>query len=101
MNGFIGKMLCVDLSRQEISEEPLDEEIATYFLGGAGYCARYLYDHINKDTDPLSSDNILMFMPGLFCGSSAITSGRFVACAKSPLTGIWERQIVVDFLVPN
>ncbi|UCD02554.1 MAG: hypothetical protein JSV23_05160, partial [Promethearchaeota archaeon] len=54
MNGFVGKLLVVNLNNKEIKEEPLDKEIAKNFLGGSGYCCKYLYDKIDKDTDPLS-----------------------------------------------
>ena len=89
MKGFEGKLLVVNLSSKEISEEKINDSIAEKFLGGAGYACKYLFDKIDKNTDPLSPDNILMFMTGLLCGSNAPTSGRFVVCAKSPLTGIW------------
>lgn len=52
LKGFTGKLLIVNLTNQEISEELLNEEIAKDFLGGAGYCCRYLYDHIDKETNP-------------------------------------------------
>ncbi|MFX0180141.1 MAG: aldehyde ferredoxin oxidoreductase family protein [Candidatus Hodarchaeota archaeon] len=89
MNGFNGKLLNVNLTDRNLSEEPIDENIARKFLGGSGYCCSYLYDKIDRNTDPLSPDNILMFMTGPFCGSNIPASGRFVVCAKSPLTGIW------------
>ncbi|MHA1104138.1 MAG: aldehyde ferredoxin oxidoreductase family protein [Promethearchaeota archaeon] len=101
MKGFIGNILVVDLTAKVIEEEPLDVEIANNFLGGAGYCVRYLYDKIDKNTDPLSPDNILMFMTGPFCGSNAPTSGRFVVCAKSPLTGIWGESNCGGFFGPE
>ncbi len=101
MKGFEGKLLVVNLSNKEISEEQINDSIAEKFLGGAGYACRYLYDKINKDTDPLSPDNILMFMTGLFCGSNAPTSGRFVVCAKSPLTGIWGESNCGGFFGPE
>ncbi|MFX1377732.1 MAG: aldehyde ferredoxin oxidoreductase family protein [Promethearchaeota archaeon] len=89
LKGFVGKLLNVNLNNNEIQYLALDEEIAENFLGGAGYCCRYLYNELDKDTDPLSPKNILMFMTGPLCGSNVPTSGRFVVCAKSPLTGIW------------
>jgi len=101
MKGFVGKLLVVNLSSKEISEELIDDSIAEKFLGGAGYACRYLYDKIDKDTDPLSPDNILMFMTGLFCGSNVPTSGRFVVCAKSPLTGIWGESNCGGFFGPE
>jgi len=101
MKGFVGKLLVVNLSSKEISEEQINDSIAEKFLGGAGYACRYLYDKISRDTDPLSPDNILMFMTGLFCGSNAPTSGRFVVCAKSPLTGIWGESNCGGFFGPE
>ena len=101
MKGFIGKLLVVDISQNRVSEEPLNEEYASNFLGGAGYCVRYLFDHLDKNTDPLSPDNILMFMTGPLCGSNAPTSGRFVVCAKSPLTGLWGESNCGGFFGPE
>ncbi len=101
LKGFVGKLLIVDLSNQEIIEEFLNKEFAGNFLGGAGYCCRYLYDYIDRDTDPLSPDNILMFMTGPFCGSTIPTSGRFVVCAKSPYTGIWGESNCGGFFGPE
>jgi aldehyde:ferredoxin oxidoreductase len=101
MKGFEGKLLVVNLNNKEISEELIKDSIAEKFLGGAGYACRYLYSKIDKDTDPLSPDNILMFMTGLFCGSNAPTSGRFVVCAKSPLTGIWGESNCGGFFGPE
>lgn len=101
MKGFVGKLLKVDLSKKEISDEPIDVDIAKDFLGGSGYCVKYLYDKIGKDTDPLSADNVLMLMTGPFCGSTVPTSGRWVVCAKSPYTGIWGESNCGGFLGPE
>jgi aldehyde:ferredoxin oxidoreductase len=101
MNGFVGRLLNVDLSKKEISEKTLDGEIITNFLGGTGYCVRYLYDYIEKDTDPLSPDNILMIMTGPFCGSAIPSSAKFSICAKSPYTGIWGESNIGGFFGPQ
>jgi len=101
LQGFIGKLLSVNLSKKEISEELLNEEIAKHFLGGAGYCCRYLYDYIDKNTEALSPENILMFMTGPFCNSPIPTSGKFVVCAKSPYTGIWGESNCGGYFGPE
>ncbi|MFW9784168.1 MAG: aldehyde ferredoxin oxidoreductase N-terminal domain-containing protein, partial [Candidatus Heimdallarchaeota archaeon] len=101
MKGFIGKILVVNLNNKKITNEPINEEIAKNFLGGAGYCCKYLYDKISKETDPFSPENILMFMTGPFCGSNIPSSGRFVVCAKSPLTGIWGESNCGGFFGPE
>lgn len=59
------------------------------FLGGAGYACRYLYDKIERETDPLSPENIILIMTGPLNGTFAPNTGRWVVCSKSPYTGIW------------
>jgi aldehyde:ferredoxin oxidoreductase len=77
------------LSTGKITEEPLNEDFAEDFLGGAGYACRYLYDRLEKETDPLSPENILMIMTGPLNGTFAPNTGRWVVCSKSPYTSIW------------
>ncbi|MFX0133889.1 MAG: aldehyde ferredoxin oxidoreductase family protein [Candidatus Hodarchaeota archaeon] len=89
MFGYQGKILKVDLASQKISTDPLNMDWAKGYLGGSGYACRLLYDMISKDTDPLGPENPLLFMIGPLTGTPAPTSGRYVVCAKSPLTGIW------------
>ncbi len=101
LKGFVGKILKIDLTKKEILEESLNQDIAKKFLGAAGYAVRYLYDHIEKDTDPLSPENILMFMTGPLCGSNAPTSGRFNICSKSPYTGLWGESSCGGFFGPE
>jgi aldehyde:ferredoxin oxidoreductase len=89
MSGYMGRLLVVDLTSGELKEEPLDENLAHDFVGGAGYAARYLYDELGADTDPLGPENTLMFMTGPLVGTRAPSCGRHEVCALSPLTGIW------------
>jgi len=87
--GYTGKILKVDLSAGKISEEKLNMNFAKIFLGGSGLACRILYDMINRDTNPLGPENPLIFMTGPLTGTPAPSCGRYVVCAKSPLTGIW------------
>ncbi|MFX1393546.1 MAG: aldehyde ferredoxin oxidoreductase family protein, partial [Promethearchaeota archaeon] len=89
IKGFRGQLLKINLSTKQISTEQLNENYAKDFLGGAGYACRYLYDFIDNDTDPLSPDNIIIFMNGPLNGTFAPNTGRWVVCSKSPYTGIW------------
>ena len=89
MGGYMGKLLVVDLTSGELKDEPLDPALAHDFIGGAGYAARYLYDELGPDTDPLGPENTLMFMTGPLVGTRAPSCGRHEVCALSPLTGIW------------
>jgi len=89
MGGYMGKLLVVNLTNGELGDEPLDPTLAHNFVGGAGYAARYLYDELGPDTDPLGPENTLMFMTGPLVGTRAPSCGRHEVCAISPLTGIW------------
>ena len=92
LKSYRGKLLKVNLTNHEISTEPLNEDIAKNFLWGAGYACRYLYDLIDKNTDPLSPENILMIMTGPLMGTFAPNTGRWVVCSKSPYTGFWAES---------
>ena len=89
MNGFMGKLLVVDLTSGQITTKALDEQWARQFVGGASLACRYLYDKINRNTDPLGPENQLLFMTGPLVGTAAPLCGRYEVCARSPLTGLW------------
>ncbi len=89
MHGFMGRLLSVDLTSGHISTVPLNEAWARQFVGGAGLACRYLYDRIDRDTDPLGPESPLLFMTGPLVGTIAPMCGRYVVCARSPQTGLW------------
>jgi len=89
VSGYMGKILRVDLRNGEIKEEELEEEVAKKFIGGSGLAAKIIYDELSSDVDPLSPENLLIFMTGPLVGVKVPNSGRHAVCAKSPLTGIW------------
>lgn len=80
----------VDLSSDSIEKKELDEEDARRFIGGGGLACKFLLDGLNvSDVDPLSPENILVFVTGPLVGTKAPSTGRFEVCSKSPYTGIW------------
>jgi len=99
--GFTGKLLKIDLSDGSITKEKLNPKYSRNFLGGAGYACRYLFDYLEKDTDPLSAENILMIMNGPLCFTSAPSFARMVVCSKSPYTGLWGEGNVGGFFGPE
>lgn len=86
MSGYMGKLLYVDLSTGKSSEMPLDKNLAKDFVGGKGFGAKILYDLLPAGCEPLSEQNILMFMPGPLTGTLA-PAFRGCVVTKSPLTG--------------
>jgi aldehyde:ferredoxin oxidoreductase len=85
----MGQILVVDLTEKSTSLLPIDEEIASKFIGGSGYASKLLFDLMDHSVDPLGPDNMLLFMTGPLTGTMAPSTGRLVVCGKSPLTGIW------------
>jgi aldehyde:ferredoxin oxidoreductase len=101
MNGYLGRLLYVDLNAGELRDEPLDSEIARAFAGGSGLGARLVYDLVDGDTDPLGPENPLVFITGPLVGTAMPSAGRCSVCALSPLTGIWGESNTGGFIGPE
>ena len=89
MNGFMGKILRVNLTDLTVSDEPLRQDDAKMFLGGNGLATKYLFDELEPGIDPLGPENKLIIMTGPLTGTISPSSGRYSAVTKSPLTGLW------------
>jgi aldehyde:ferredoxin oxidoreductase len=101
MNGYMGKLLRVDLSAGEVKDEPLNEEYARAFVGGSGLAARISYDLVSKSTDPLGPDNLLTFITGPLVGTAMPSAGRCNVSAVSPLTRIWGEANTGGYFGPE
>ncbi|NLE76381.1 MAG: aldehyde ferredoxin oxidoreductase, partial [Chloroflexi bacterium] len=101
MNGYLGKILRVDLSSGAMQDQPLREEDVATFLGGSGLAARLLWDEAGLDADPLAPENPLLFLTGPLVGTSAPSCGRYEVCARSPLTGLWGESNSGGFWGPE
>jgi len=97
-NGYMNKILKVDLATKSIKTEPIDMEVAKKYLGGKGYATYLLYQYLKeyeakgispKDIDPLGPENVLIFATGPATGVSGFPSpSRYhVMALKAPLTG--------------
>ena len=89
MKGIHGKLLEIDLTQGTTRDLSIPEEHFRRYLGGRGLGARLLYDMLAAKTDPLSPDNILIFLTGPLTGSMATGSSKFVVVTKSPVTNAW------------
>jgi len=87
--GYMGKIMWVDLNSKKITYENIPDEVYEKFLSGYGLAAKILYERIPPGADPLGPENILAFMSGLLTGTGSVFTGRWMICAKSPLTGGW------------
>ena len=89
MKGYTNQLLRVNLTTKKITQEAIPEEYLRDYIGGSGLAARYLYDEIPSDADPLGPDNKICISVGPLNGGAYPTSGRFSLSCLSPLTGIW------------
>ncbi|MBW1931294.1 MAG: aldehyde ferredoxin oxidoreductase family protein [Deltaproteobacteria bacterium] len=87
MQGWMGKLLRVDLTTGRLSVEMVDPEVARDFIGGRGWAIRYLYDEVDPGVDPLSEGNKVIFATGPLTATLTPSGARYMVVTKSPLTG--------------
>ena len=87
MNGWIGKILRVDLSNSSYAVEDLDPDLAKDYIGGRGLATKIFFDEVDPAVDAFSPDNKLIFATGPLTGTGVIASSRYMVVTKSPLTG--------------
>ena len=94
MNGYFGQLLVVNLNDESHEVLSLGDSLLKAYIGGSGLGARLLYDSTGGETDPLSSENVLIFATGPFTGTQIPSTGRHAVVAKSPLTRIFGESDV-------
>lgn len=100
-DGYTGKVLRVDLTREKIATEPLNREWAKRFIGGKGLGARYLFEELKPGVDPLSPDNVLMIWTGPLVGTMVPLTSRYAVVTKSPLTGTFLDSYAGGYFGPE
>lgn len=86
LGGYNGKILHVDLSKEETSVEEPGEDFYRRYMGGKSLALYYLLNEMEPEVDPLGPDNLLIFAPGVITGALLPGTARFTVAAKSPLT---------------
>jgi len=85
----MGRVLWVDLSSGDMTEEQIADPVYRDHLSGTGLAVHLLYSRIPAGADPLGPDNVLGFVSGLLTGTGSLFTGRWMVVGKSPLTGTW------------
>ena len=85
--GYNGKILFMNLSTKETKVEQPDDLFYRHYIGQGIMGAYFLLTKTRKNIDPLSADNLLMFMSSVVSGHHAPGLARFTVCGKSPITG--------------
>jgi len=84
MNGWMGKILHIDLSSSKISEIET-KPYAEKYLGGRGIASRLYWEKVTPDTKAFDRANRLIFMTGPILASGAQGAARLCVVAKSPM----------------
>ena len=85
--GYYGKLLEINLTTGEIKKTDIPEKDIKRFIGGRGLGTKILYDKLPAPgIDPLSPENVLLFMPGPFSGLPIPSSSRTCVVTKSTRT---------------
>lgn len=89
--GYFFRILEVDLTAGTSEVRSFDEGFALKYIGGRGFGARILADHLKKKKkiDPLGPENILIIAPGPLTGVYLPASGKNSFITISPATGIY------------
>jgi aldehyde:ferredoxin oxidoreductase len=89
MKGYGGRILFVDAGTRATRVEPVSEAQARGLLGGNGFAARLLLDHVPAGIDAFDPDNAVVFSTGPVTDTTVPGNSRACVAAKSPLTGLF------------
>lgn len=82
--GYLGKLLRINLSDRSSRVESIDVRLMEMLLGGRGIAAKYYYDEIGSEVDPLGMENKLYFFTGPLTGVDLPSTTKFQLATKSP-----------------
>jgi aldehyde:ferredoxin oxidoreductase len=85
MNGWMGKILQVDLTHSKIAYVPT-KPYAEKFLGGRGISSRLYWETVAPETHAFDPENRLIFMTGPLVGTGVQGATRMSVVSKSPMT---------------
>ncbi len=87
--GYANRALYINLSKKEITEKKVTEDMKKKFTGGRGFGLKLLWDSIKETTRWDSDDNELVITTGPLCGCTQYPgSGKSICLSVSPATNI-------------
>jgi aldehyde:ferredoxin oxidoreductase len=84
MQGWMGRILQVDLSHHKISEIPT-QSYAGKYLGGRGLASRLYWEKVTPEVKAFDPGNRLTFMTGPLLATGAQGAARMSVSGKSPM----------------
>ncbi len=94
MTTFAGKLLRIDLSSSTSKVEKIPEQYFGDFISARGLAAKYLFDELKPNIDPLGPENKLILSVGVLAGTGLQGFSKWTVTTKSPLTGTIFRSVV-------
>ena len=99
--GFANRTLYINLSKKEIKEKKVTNDMKEKFTGGRGFGLKLLWDSIKPSTRWDSDENELIITTGPLCGSTQYPgSGKSLCLTISPATDIICDSNVGGFFGP-
>jgi len=92
MEGFYGRILEIDVTRQRFRITPIGDDILGHYLGGKGLGSYLLMQFNPEKISPFSPQNRLIFATGPITGSPIWGSSRYGVFTKSPQTGFYSES---------
>lgn len=87
IGGYMGKVLRVDLTNEQVSVEPHDEATLRRYLGGTGLGVKYLYDEVPPSVQWNDPNNRIIMASGPLGATRMAGTGTFSLVTKGPQTG--------------
>ncbi|MDP2728225.1 MAG: aldehyde ferredoxin oxidoreductase N-terminal domain-containing protein, partial [Dehalococcoidia bacterium] len=84
--GYAGRLLRIDLTKGQITEELLDEATARKYLGGTGIGAKYLYEEVPPGVNWSDESNRFMIVTGPLGGTPVRGSGSISVVTCGAMT---------------
>jgi aldehyde:ferredoxin oxidoreductase len=94
MTTFAGKLLRIDLNNSTSRVEKIPEQYLGDFISARGLAAKYLFDELGPNIDPLGPSNKLILSIGVLAGTGLQGFSKWAVTTKSPLTGTIFRSVV-------
>lgn len=84
-HGYVGKILCVNLT--DLSFEVIEKDDYFYrtFMGGSAMASYFLLTEMPGGVDALGPENVLAITTSILTGTPLAGANRFTVAAKSPL----------------
>ena len=87
---YTGKAALIDLSSKKVTILQISDDLKKQYIGGRGFIANWLFDHVPPEVDAMAPENFLIFSNGVLTGTLAPSSARISIGAKAPETGLWS-----------